>query len=93
LVSKAPASGLSKYHKKGGRMKSLPYQSQSYPSLSQLIQITARDYAKLRLLMMQRGELSKFTQWQRGKYFLLSGHAYVDPSQNFNKSVYGGKNG
>jgi hypothetical protein len=74
-------------------MKLLNYQSQTYSTLSQLIQITAKDYIKLRLLMAKRNELEKFNKWQRGKYFLISGHAYVDPSQNFNQSVYGGKNG
>ena len=57
------------------------YQSQSYPTLSHLIEISSRDYEKLRRLMLERGELEKFQKWLRHKYIRIAGQHHSDPME------------
>ena len=69
-------------------MKSLTYQSSSYPTLSQLIEITASDYNKLRHLMTERGELEKFVNWQKSKFIRIFGGAYIPLRNDYNPSKF-----
>ena len=68
-------------------MNNQPYQSQDYPTLSQLIEITHSDFNKLRNLMTERGEYYKFTKWLQGKFIRITteGGIIELTDGNFNK--------
>lgn len=53
-------------------MNTTNYQSQTYPTLTQLIVISSADYLKLRTLMIAQNELEKFIKWQRSKYIRIT---------------------
>ena len=53
-------------------MNTTNYQSQSYPTLSQLVIITKADYQKLRSLMIERNEVEKFIKWQKARYIRIT---------------------
>lgn len=69
-------------------MNNTPYQSSYYPSLSQLIEITASDYSKLRRIMSERGELEKFIKWQKHKFIKLTTQIPINHHTHFNPSIY-----
>jgi len=70
-------------------METKPYQSQYYPHLKQHIEITHRDYNKLRNLLIERGEYLKFKKWLTGKFIRITTEGgIIEPLVDFNPSKF-----